>query len=52
MADVSVTDVGECSAELRGSVDEGYRSKYLRDGFEQMISDSAAATTLLLEPLE
>jgi hypothetical protein len=52
-ADVTVTDVGEGSADLRAGVDNAYRTKYARFGastIEQMVSDSAAATTLRLTP--
>jgi hypothetical protein len=53
LADVSVTDVGEGSAELRTGVDDAYRTKYSHHGtgtIDQMISDSAAAATLWLQP--
>jgi hypothetical protein len=52
-ADVSVTDVSSGSTDLRASVDDAYRSKYghVGDGaVERMVADSAAATTLLLQP--
>ncbi len=52
-ADVTVTDVGEDSTDLRAAVDNAYRSKYSRYGdttVERMVSDPAAATTLWLIP--
>jgi hypothetical protein len=50
-ADVTVTDVGEDSADMRTDVDNAYRSKYSHHGHttvERMVSDPAAATTLWL----
>jgi hypothetical protein len=50
-ADVTVTDVGEDSPDLRAGVDDAYRSKYSPYGHatvERMVSDPAAATTLWL----
>jgi hypothetical protein len=52
-ADVSVTDVSSRSADVRAGVDDAYRSKYGHFGghaVERMVADSAAATTLLLQP--
>jgi hypothetical protein len=56
-ADVTVEDVGDGastgSGDLRDNVDAAYRAKYGRYGggsVDQMITDSAAATTLRLSP--
>jgi hypothetical protein len=52
-ADVTVTDVGEDSPDLRAGVDNAYLSKYSHYGHttvERMVSDPAAATTLRLTP--
>jgi hypothetical protein len=52
-ADVTVTDVGPGAADLRADVDDAYRTKYGRFGdatVEKMVADSAAATTLWLQP--
>ncbi|CAN5655991.1 hypothetical protein BH09ACT8_BH09ACT8_14240 [soil metagenome] len=51
LADASVTDIAAGSTELRRCVDDAYRAKYRRGGVRQMVSDSAAATALLLQPL-
>ena len=51
--DVTVTDVGEDSIDLRAGIDNAYRTKYARYGHttvERMASDPAAATTLWLSP--
>ena len=51
--DVTVEDVGDGPDELRDNVDAAYRAKYGRYGggsVDQMINDSAAATTLRLTP--
>lgn len=53
LADVTVTDLGEGPAEVRSGVDDAYRTKYSRHGdaaVDQMVSDSAAAATLWLQP--
>jgi hypothetical protein len=49
-ADVTVEDVGEGPAELGESVDTAYRAKYGSSGSESMVTASAAATTLRLNP--
>jgi len=49
-ADVTVEDVGEGPAELGESVDTAYRTKYGSSGSESMVTASAAATTLRLNP--
>jgi hypothetical protein len=52
-ADVTVTDVGEDSTDLRAGVDNAYHSKYSRYGdatVDRMVSDPASATTLRLMP--
>jgi len=49
-ADVTVEDVGEGPAELGESVDTAYRTKYGSAGSESMVTASAAATTLRLNP--
>lgn len=52
-ADVSVEDVGARSAQLQQAVDAAYRTKYARYGtstVDQMVTATAAATTLLLTP--
>jgi hypothetical protein len=52
-ADVTIADLGEGTTELRGAIDNAYRTKYASNGSStivQMVSDTAAATTLRLEP--
>jgi hypothetical protein len=49
-ADVTVEDVGEGPAEIGESVDTAYRTKYRSAGSESMVTASAAATTLRLNP--
>lgn len=53
-ADVTVTDVGGGSDALRAQVDAGvddaYRTKYGEQGAASMITTTAAATTLRLDP--
>jgi|KBSMisStaDraftv2_1062788.scaffolds.fasta_scaffold1321846_1 hypothetical protein len=49
-ADVTVEDVGESPAKLGESVDTAYRTKYGSAGSESMVTASAAATTLRLNP--
>jgi hypothetical protein len=49
-ADVTVEDVSEGPAELGESVDTAYRAKYGSAGSESMVTASAAATTLRLNP--
>jgi hypothetical protein len=52
-ADVTVTDVGEDSPDLRAGVDDAYLGKYShydRATVDRMVSDPAAATTLWLRP--
>jgi Uncharacterized protein conserved in bacteria (DUF2255) len=49
-ADVTVEDVGEGPAELGERVDTAYRTKYRGAGSESMVTASAAATTLRLNP--
>jgi hypothetical protein len=49
-ADVTVQDVGDGPAELGERVDTAYRVKYGRSGSESMVTASAAATTLRLNP--
>jgi hypothetical protein len=49
-ADVTVEDVGEGPAEIGESVDTAYRTKYGSAGSESMVTASAAATTLRLNP--
>jgi hypothetical protein len=49
-AEVVVTEVGEGPAGVRESVDAAYRSKYGDSGSTSMVGDSAAATTLRLDP--
>jgi hypothetical protein len=51
--EVVVEDIGDGDAELRSAVDEAYQAKYAPNGggsVGQMITDSAAATTLRLSP--
>ena len=47
---VAVEDIGERPAALRHDIDAAYLSKYGRAGTERMVSDSAAAATLRLDP--
>ena len=49
-ADVTVEDVGEGPADLGERVDTAYRAKYGSSGSESMVTASAAATTLRLNP--
>jgi hypothetical protein len=52
-ADVIVTDVGSDPADVRTGLDGAYRTKYGHHGndtVERMVADSAADTTLRLEP--
>ncbi len=49
-ADVTVEDVGEGPAEIGESIDTAYRTKYGSAGSESMVTASAAATTLRLNP--
>jgi hypothetical protein len=49
-AAVEVTEVGEGPTGVRESVDAAYRSKYGDSGSASMVGDSAAATTLRLDP--
>ncbi len=50
-SDVSVTDVGAGTTELRAGVDSAYQEKYGRlGGTERMVTAQAAATTLRLSP--
>lgn len=52
-ADVTITDLGEGTTDLRARIDNAYRTKYAHHGHtatEQMVSNSAAATTLRLTP--
>lgn len=50
-ADVAVEDLGEGTPRLRAAIDDAYRAKYGHSGgAESMITDTAAATTLRLEP--
>lgn len=48
--DVAVEDVGQGSATLRAGVDSAYRIKYGSSGSTSMLADTAAATTLRLNP--
>jgi len=48
-ADVTIIDLGECPPGLRSRVDAAYCAKY-SVGYESMVSDEAAATTLRLDP--
>jgi hypothetical protein len=53
-AEVAVVDISETHPERRADIDETYRTKYARYGrstVEQMVSDSAASTTLELQVL-
>lgn len=49
-ADVTLEDVGEGTAELSESIDTAYRTKYGSAGSTSMVTASAAATTLRLNP--
>lgn len=49
-ADVTVEDVSEGPAEIAERVDTAYRTKYRSAGSESMVTASAAATTLRLNP--
>lgn len=49
-SDVTVTDVGEATADLCARVDAAYRNKYGLGGAETMVTPAAAATTLQLTP--
>jgi hypothetical protein len=49
-ADVTITDHGEGSGELRRQIDGAYRSKYGNAGSASMVTASAATTTLRLDP--
>ena len=49
-ADVTVEDVGEGPAATGESIDTAYRTKYGSAGSESMVTASAAATTLRLNP--
>jgi hypothetical protein len=50
-ADVAVDDIGDTQSALRADIDAAYRTKYAHYGrasVDQMVSDSAASTTLKL----
>lgn len=52
-ADVSIIDLSSVPGALRAAVDDAYRSKYGHFGaatVEKMVAESAADTTLLLQP--
>ena len=51
-ADVAVRDAGDAPYEVRTGVSSAYRLKYGRLGARRMMSVDAAATTLLLVPIE
>ena len=48
--DVTIEDIGDASAQVTSDVDAAYRSKYGRAGAGSMVTDTAAATTLRLNP--
>jgi hypothetical protein len=49
-ADVAIEDVGDASPDVTADVDDAYRTKYGRDGAGSMVSATATATTLRLDP--
>jgi hypothetical protein len=51
-ADVTIEDIGDASAQVTADVDAAYRTKYGRGGAGSMVTATAAATTLQLNPVE
>ena len=49
-ADVTIEDIGDASAQVTADVDDAYRTKYGRGGADSMVTGTAAATTLRLDP--
>jgi hypothetical protein len=49
-AEVTVADVGEASAGVRDGIDAAYRDKYGNSASTSMVTTSAVATTLRLDP--
>jgi hypothetical protein len=49
-ADVTVKDIGEGTTALRADIDAAYSTKYGNAGAGSMVTDSAAITTLRLDP--
>jgi hypothetical protein len=49
-ADVSIEDIGDASRQVTADVDAAYRTKYGRGGAGSMVTATAAATTLRLDP--
>jgi hypothetical protein len=48
-ADVTIEEIGDTAAQVNANVDDAYRAKY-RDGAGSMVTATAAATTLRLNP--
>jgi hypothetical protein len=49
-ADVTIEDIGDASTQVTADVDSAYRTKYGRGGAVSMVTATAAATTLQLNP--
>jgi hypothetical protein len=49
-ADITVEDVGDASAQVTAEVDDAYRTKYGSGGADSMVTATAVATTLRLNP--
>jgi hypothetical protein len=49
-ADVTIEDISDTSAEVTADVDAAYLAKYGRSGAGSMVTATAAATTLRLNP--
>ena len=49
-ADVTIEDIGDTSARITADVDAAYRAKYGPGGAGSMVTATAAATTLRLDP--
>jgi hypothetical protein len=49
-ADVTIKDIGDASAQVNADVDAAYRAKYGHVGAGSMVTATAVATTLQLDP--
>lgn len=49
-ADITIEDIGDASAQVTADVNDAYRTKYDRGGAGPMVTATATATTLRLNP--